>query len=366
MKNKEFVSGKVFLITALIVVGGILVLIYNFRTTGKDKTVSVGAVFIGASDDNGWNESHYEGIKKACDKHSCEMFSCFNVPEEEEPFRKAVAELVEQGCSCMFLTSYGYGEYLDEVAREYPKVAFYGISGNGAEKNCMTYFARMYQVRYLTGIVAGASSQSGILGYVTAMPIAETIRSINAYAMGARMSNPSAKVMVKYTGSWDDKDEEEKAVKMLADAGADVMTYHEDRPYAIDLADDLGLYTTGYDYVGNEYSDRFLTAAVINWDVLYAKVLGDFLSGKANFSNDYWLGLSDGAVSLYPYSSRVTEETKKLVDTETERIKTWRDVFSGEIRDNAGTLRCQDNERISDDELFNSIDWYVEGVEIYE
>ena len=88
--------------------------------------------------------------------------------------------------------------------------------------------------------------------------------------------------------------------------------------------------------------------------------------GRANFSEDYWLGLSDGAVSLYPYSKLVSAETKELVEKEKIRIQTWRDVFSGEIYDSAGVLRCHKDERISDDELFNSIDWYVKGVEVYD
>ena len=145
-----------------------------------------------------------------------------------------------------------------------------------------------------------------------------------------------------------------------------MITYHEDRSYALDLADEMGLFTTGYDYVSKEYSDKFLTAAVINWDMLYTGVLRDYLSGRANFSNDYWLGLPEGAVSLYPYSDRVSGETKDLVAAEEKRIMTSRDVFSGEIYDISGIQRCGENERISDDELFNHIDWYVEGVEIYE
>ncbi len=366
MKNKDLFVRIVLPITAIAVVIVILVMINNFRPDREENIVSVGALLIGTTDDNGWNESHYEGIRKACEANSCRMYSMTNVPEEEEPIKAAVSELVGKGCSCIFLTSYGYGEYLNSIANEYPKTAFYCISGQGEAANCMTYFARMYQVRYLAGIVAGSATESDMLGYVTAMPIPETIRSINAYALGARRANPSAKVLAVYTGSWDDKNAEEQAVRSLKEAGADVITYHEDRSYSIDLADEMGLFTTGYDYVGREYSDRFLTAAVINWDMLYTRVLRDYLSGRANFSKDYWLGLPEGAVSLYPYSDQVTEETKKLVASEEERIKTSLDVFSGEIYDNTGVLKCGANERISDDELFNRIDWYVEGVEIYE
>lgn len=351
---------------SIVLVIGIVVFIFNFSMTGKNSAIKVGAVLIGVSDDKGWNESHFNGIRTACDSHQCIMYSKELVPEEEEPLRQAVSELVKQGCSVIFLTSYGYGVYADDIAEKYPNVAFYCISGDVSAKNCMSYFARMYQARYLTGIVAGSASESGLLGYVSAMPIPETVRSVNAYALGARRANPSAKVIVKYTGTWDDPDKEEAATRQLSEAGADVITFHEDRPYAIDLADEMGLYTTGYDYVSKEYSDRFLTAAVFDWDMLYSRILSDYLSGRANFSNDYWLGLNESAVSLYPYSDLVSEETRKLVSAEEERIKTWRDVFSGEIYDNTGVQRCEENERISDDELFNSIDWYVEGVEIYE
>lgn len=366
MKNKEFFVRIAFLIAALLVVTTIVVMINTFRPEKENEVISVGAVIIGSQDDKGWNESHYEGIRKACEENSCIMHSRLHVPEEEAPLKAAVSKLVAEDCSCIFLTSFGYGEYLDSIAKEYPNVAFYCISGEGESINCTTYFARMYQVRYLSGIVAGSATENNILGYVTAMPIPETIRSINAYALGAQKANPSAKVVVVYTGSWDDRNAEEHAVRSLKEAGADVITYHEDKTYAIDFADELGLMTTGYDYVSREYSDRFLTAAVVNWDMLYARVLRDYLSGRANFSKGYWLGLDEGAVSLYPYSDIVTEETKKLVASEEERIKTSLDVFSGEIRDTEGIVRCLGNERISDDELFNHFDWYVEGVEIYE
>ncbi len=365
MKNKEHIAWMWYPPVAVLVVCAIVVLIYSFQTT-KEESISVGAVFIGTPDDKGWNEGHYLGIRKACEEQSCMLHAKTNVPEDEESLKQAVAELVSGGCSCIFLTSFGYGQYMDEIARTYPKVAFYGISGDGEANNCMCYFVRIYQARYLTGIVAGEETKSDLLGYVTSNPISETIRSINAYALGARKVNPQAKVLVVYTGSWNDEEAEKEAVYELKAAGVDVITYHEDTPRIIDYADEMGMCFTGYGTIAKEYSDRLLTAAIINWDVVYQRALIDFLSGRANFSSDYWLGLSEGAVSLLPCSDRVTDETRGLVKSEAERIQTWRDVFSGEIRDNTGSLRCDLNERIGDYELFYNMDWYVEGVEVYE
>ncbi len=366
MRGKEKWMKMLFLILAVLVLVIIIVLIRNFRFGGEKEEVKVGGIFIGECDDGGWNESHYSGILSACEELSCPFEVREHIEEDRNSLEKAVSELRGEGCNVVFMTSYGYGGYANDIALKYPDMAFYCISGKGEAKNLASYFARMYQVRYLAGIVAGKTSKSGKLGVVASMPLSETNRAINAYAMGARLADPDTKVMVYFTGSWDDEEEERYATRFLADKGADVITYHEDKPYAIDESEKMGLYSTGYEGVYDEHSDKYLTAAIVNWDVLYKRVLGDYLSGRANFANDYWLGISEGAVSLYPYSGLVDEKTRELVENEKKRIQTWRDVFSGEIYDNEGECRCDKDERISDDELFNGMSWFVDGVEIYE
>ena len=105
MKNKEAAERIALISAAILVVIGIVVLINNFHTDGGKDVVCVGAVCIGAADDKGWNQSHYEGIRKACEANACRMYSKMNIPEEEGALKKAVSELVDQGCSCIFLTS---------------------------------------------------------------------------------------------------------------------------------------------------------------------------------------------------------------------------------------------------------------------
>ncbi len=367
LKENKGLSRGMFLGLSLLVLFGIILSIRFFRFSNEKKEVIVGAVFLGSCDDKGWNQSHYDGIKQACEGQDCALLIEENVPEEEEEkLRLAVNRLVEKGCSVLFLTSFGYGNFLNQIASENPMVAFYCISGNGAAENAAAYFPRIYQARYLEGIVAGAASRTGILGMVSSMSNAETRRLVNAYTLGARLSNPQAKVIVYYTGSWDDDKAEEKAVEKLVERGVDTISYHLDTPHVAELAEEKGLFVTGYGEVYGEYSERFLTAALFEWDIVYQKVLGDYLSGRANFSYNYWLGLSDEAVSLYPLSPLVEQRTKNIVEGEKARIQTQRDVFSGKIYDNKGKVRCEQDERISDDELFYGMAWYVAGVEIYE
>ena len=366
LKSKKWAVHDLPLLLAGIICVALVVVIQNFHLPDTGRRVVAGCVLVGEKDDKGWNESHCTGLSNACRTYDCGFMVWERVAESEPTVSAAVRELVNNGANVIFLTSFGYGQYMDEIAQKYPRVAFFGISGTGAAKNSTTYFARLYQARYIAGIIAGAESRTGVLGYVTSTPNPQVNRSINAYVMGMHVANPKARLIVRFTGSWEDEAAERESVALLAAKGADVITYHEDRPYAVQEAEKLGLMSVGYDAVYEKYSDRFLTAAMYNWKVLYEKVLGDYVSGRSNFSNSYWLGFEENAVELYPLSARVSERTAYLASVEKQRILKSCSVFSGLIYDNQGTLRCDEDERISDYELFTGMDWFVEGVEIYD
>ena len=144
-----------------------------------------------------------------------------------------------------------------------------------------------------------------------------------------------------------------------------MIAYQEDKPYAVREAEQRGLFSIGFDNVYEQYSDRFLTATMYDWDLIYEKVLGDYLSGRAHFSSGYWLGMEDDAVKLHPLSPLVSEKTVFLTSLAKQHAFA-QGVFSGVIYDNTGVLRCEEGERIGDQELFSGMDWFVEGVEIYE
>ena len=366
LKSRKWVVHDLPLLLAGIICVALVVVIQNFQLPDTQRHTVVGCVLFGAMDDKSWNESHVTGLSNACRKYGCGFMVQEWVDENESALSEAVSKLVNDGANVIFLTSFSYGEYIDDIARKYPRVAFFGIAGEGAARNSTTYFARLYQASYIAGIIAGAESRTGVLGSVAPAPNPQSNCSINAYAMGMRLANPKARLIVRFTGSWEDESAERESVVLLAAKGADVITYYTDRPYAVQEAEKLGLMSVGQDVVYEKYSDKFLTAAMYNWEVLYEKMLGDYTSGRANFSQSYWLGLEEGAVVLYPLSARVSERTAYLASVEKQRILQNHSVFSGVIYDNQGTLRCDEDERISDYELFTGMDWFVEGVEIYD
>lgn len=366
MKNKDWIGMNFPLALLGMIIIILVMVIQSFQLpVVEDKTV-VGCVLVGERSDHGWNKNHYDGLANACRAHGVDLLAIDSVAETESATYAAVEELINKGANVIYLTSFGYGQYMDEIARKYPTTAFFCISDKGTAKNCTSYFARLYQARYLAGIIAGQASRTGILGYVSAMPNSQTNRGINAYALGMLAVNPKAQLIVRFTGSWDDEAEERKSVALLQQAGADVITYHADNPYAIDEAEKRGLLSIGCNDVTEQYSERFLTAVVYDWQVVYEKVLGDYMSGRVNFNSSYWLGLKEGAVKLYPLSGVVAPEAAQMEADKEQQLMLGQSVFSGVIYDTQGQLRCDEGERISDAELFSGMDWYVKGVKIYE
>ena len=365
MKVKEWMGLNLpFVFLGLIVIA-LAVVIRSFRLPETGRQITVGCVLVGQKDDKGWNESNYSGLLHACEAHHCVLKVRESVAENAEHLSAAVEGLASEGADVIYLTSSGYGRYAGRIAKKHPRIAFFSVSGNRRASNHTTYFARLYQMRYLAGVIAGAESKTGVLGYVAAMPNSQVNRNINAYAMGMRVANPNAKLLVCFTGSWDNERAERESVARLHYAGADVIAYQEGKPYAVDEAERRNLFSIGFDNVYEQRSENFLTATMYDWPVVYEKVLGDYLSGRTHFSSGYWLGMEDDAVKLHSLSPRVSEKTVFLTSLAKQHAIA-QGVFSGVIYDNTGVLRCEAGERIGDQELFTGMDWFVEGVEVYE
>lgn len=353
----------VLMAVLLVIIAGIIVMTGQKR----NEVPKIGLIITGTVSDEGWNGVHYQGVSYACDKLDAELLVKENVPEDEKLCAEAIHELVEDGATMIILSSYGYPEKVKAVIQSYPEVAFYGSSAEYYADNMTSYFGRMYQARYLAGIIAGMQTKNNSIGYVAAMSNIEVNRGINAFTLGVRSVNPDAVVNVVWTGAWDNKDKEIEATnKLINDKSIDVVTYHQNRHYVAQTADEAGIYSIGYNEEFEGLSDKYLTAAVWNWKALYYEIVREFVLGKANDVKRHWFGIDTGVVGLSEYSSDVSGEVKQEVDAAKNAILAGKDVFSGVIFDNNGELRCDDGELISDEQLLEKLDWYVDGVVIYE
>jgi basic membrane protein A len=220
----------------------------------------------------------------------------------------------------------------------------------------------MYQPRYLAGIVAGSMTKNGNIGYVAAFPIPEVIRGINAFTLGARSVNPDVKVHVVWTNTWYDPVKEREAAVALLDAGADIITQHQDTTEPQKAAQERGMLSIGYDsdmraFVG----DTVLTGPVWNWGVYYVKTVQDAINGTWK-THQYWGGMADGVVQLADFSPKVPQDVRDEVNAAKEKILSgeW-DVFCGPIVDQDGNTVVAEGECMSDGDMLG-MNFFVDGV----
>lgn len=357
---------RLLLLAAVVVMTLIIVILFM---TGKDVTSStrVGIILTGNASDSGWNGMHYNGVASACEKLDTELLLKENVAEGTGMCSQAIEELVADGADVVILSSYGYSEEAADTISAYPDIAFYGIYSGFKADNITSYFGRIYQARYLSGIVAGMQSETGKIGYVAAMSNNEVNRGINAFTLGVKSVAPDAEVYVIWTDSWDDSVAESNAVdKLIQEKGVDLIAYHQNRSYAAEAADAHGVYSIGYNQAAEGLSDKYLTAVVWNWDSLYYEIIREFVQGKGNSVDYRYWGLEKEVVGLSDYSPLVSEDIRLAVESARNEILAGSDVFSGDIFDTDGIQRCAEGESIGDRVLLDGMDWFVDGVVIYE
>lgn len=361
-RKKRMVLLTVFAILLVAIIAGVLLM-------GKPcaKKEKIGFIITGHMDEKGWNGMHYAGASAACRDLDVELLVKEDIREFQGECEQAIEDLVNHGCKMIILTSYGYAEEVKDSIQKYPEVSFYCNSFNFHADNVTSYFSRMYQARYLAGIVAGMQTQTNQIGYVAAMPTSEVNRGISAFTLGVRRVNPKATVTVAWSNAWDDDEEERKqADNLIENTGVDVITYHQNQAYVVDEAEKAGIYSIGYHQRLENCSDQYLTAVVGDWKLTYEAIIRQYLRGNAEDIKMYWVGMEENAVKLSDYSALVSEDIKTEVMKAKNQILAGQDVFSGVIYDNEGKLRCKENQTIRDETLLEQFDWYVEGVEFYD
>ncbi len=333
------------------------------------RTTNVGLVITGQKNDANFCQTHYDALMEIKDELNLNIICRENIPEDES-CTDAIRELVErEKCRVIVAASYGYGEYVTEMAETYPRVCFIQPSGTEKRSNMTSCFGRMYQARYLSGIVAGMRTQTGDIGYVAAFPISEVIRGINAFTRGVKSVSPDANVHVIYCNSWIDDEAAGKAGRQLLDkcADIDVMAMHTNSMEPNRVAMEKGIWSVGFNKDNPElFPGSYLTACVWKWDEYYRDQILSFLKGKFIGTID-WISMEDGIVGLSDLTEECAPGTKEAVD---EAVRAFEersfDVFYGPVVDNTGKIRIPEGESMSDSEMLNSFDWYVEGVIVEE
>jgi simple sugar transport system substrate-binding protein len=372
-------------LTAVIVialVGGLA------ATGGAQQKLKAGFIYVGPIGDYGWTHAHDVGRKKAAEKFPwLETIYVESVPEGRvEPF---IDKMIGQGARVIFTTSFGFMDGTLASARRYPNHIFAHASGFKRAPNMATYMADFYQIYYLNGLMAGALTKTGKIGYVGAFPIPEVKRHIGAFALGARAVNPKATVHVRWIMEWFNPAAAKEATEALIAAGADIFAFTEDSPTVVQVAAKKGLPSFGHYSPMQKFAPAHMVSGqLVHWDKIYIDFLGKVYAGKYTTENlkdvDYWWLLAEGAVELGgdfglpvnpAWKSRLQAVSVTAPGTgrtnvydlvmrrlaQMSRKPVAFDPFTGPIRDRKGVLRVPDGKIMTVGEL-NTMEWAAPGI----
>lgn len=328
--------------------------------------VKAAFVLIGTPDDNGWNFGHDTGRKYMLEKlgvDKVETTVVTNVaegPDSERVFR----ELAQQGHDIVFATSFGYGDYLLKVAKQFPDTKFEWATGYKTDTNVSTYNAKFHEGRAVLGTIAGNMSKTGIGAYIGSFPIPEVVMGINAFHLAARKVNPDFITKVVYVDSWFDPAKEADAARALIDQGVDIITQHTDGPAALQVAEERGIiggFGQGADMSAFAPKSH-LTAIIDVWGPYYEKAVKSLLDGNWA-SGSSWEGIAGGEVVIGDYNEKIPADVVAAAKAvEAGIVDGSLHPFAGPISDNKGAVRVEAGDIIDDGEFW-AVDWYAEGVE---
>lgn len=331
------------------------------ETKAEDQTLTIGFVYVGPVGDGGWTYAHNEGRLVLENELGVKTLYKETVAEDAE-VKTVITGMIDQGASVIFATSFGYMEYIDQLAKEFPDVTFLHCSGYTSAENFNNYFGRMYEPRFLSGIVAGLKTETNKLGYVAAFEIPEVIRGINAFTLGAQSVNPDVEVEVVWTHTWYDPATEKEAAKALIDGGADVIAQHQDTAGPQQAAEEAGVFAIGYNTDSRDKApSAYMTAPVWNWGPYYVDQVQKVIDGTWTSVN-YWGGMADGVVAIDTLTDNAPAEAKKVVEESAQKIISGElHPFAGPVYDQNGELKVAEGEVMSDGDMLGMM-WFVEGV----
>jgi basic membrane protein A and related proteins len=267
-----------------------------------NREITVGFIYVGPVGDAGWTYAHDLGRQKL-EEALPNVNTIIVESVAEADVESAVDQLVADGASIIFATSFGYGDGLLAAAERYPDVIFGHATGYMRAPNVMTYIAEMYQGYYVNGLIAGALTESNLIGYPAAFPIPEVKRHINAFALGALEVNPEAKVEVTWLNAWFAPDAAKEATEALISKGADVFAFTEDTPTVIQTAAAKGF--PSFSHYASMYSfspETVASGQLCNWETIYIDFVSKVLSGEYTATNlediDYVYLMREGALEV--------------------------------------------------------------------
>ena len=341
------------------------------------KKIKVGFVYARTIESSGWTYSHELGRRYLESVFPGRVETGFieNVPEDQTAY-DYIRDFANEGYDAIFTTSEIYRRPTIKCAVEMPKVKFFNCSGNRPYVHMTNYFGRTYEPRFLSGMIAGAMTKSNIVGYTATEPNPEVLSSINAFALGMKMMNPHSKLLVTWTGEWNNPQKTTDMSVKLVERGADLIS-NKTLLVPRDVTLEYGVYSMLCDIDPvTKKPKHYLASPIWKWGKFYEKIVFSLLNGSYQRMTmdgtegqkliNFWWGMESDAVDLYASEEYVPRGTLQLVKLMKKMIISEQfHPFTGPIKDSDGVLRVEKDAVLSTQEILN-MDWLIECVEVID
>ena len=292
---------------------------------------------------------------------------CFEDCSDAEAFEAAVSGAAEWGADVVFTTSPALINDTLRAAIEHEDIRFLNCSVNLAHQAVRTYYTKLYEAKFLAGLVAGtaaAADGSHIIGYCSDAPIYGTIANINAFAAGAAMVDPEVKIHL----DWSSRRDSNWWWSMM-DSGIHVISA-VDSLHSADGSDAYGVCHVERcePGQGNDLSGtcriRNLAVPIYKWGKFYEIIIRTIIDGKYSAhqvdrkdqATNYWWGMVSGVADI-ELADDLSPYTKQLVEVFRRDIIDGRfNPFDGELMSQDGVIRKEGDEPLTSRDII-MMDW---------
>jgi basic membrane protein A and related proteins len=284
------------------------------------QTVKVAAIYTLPVDQQ-WISRIHKALNAAKDRGDIEYVFSENVANND--YERVMREYAEQGVQLIVGEVFGLERAARKVAKDYPDIAFLmGSSFGGVAPNFSVFDNWIHEPAYLSGMIAGAASESNVIGMVGGYAIPEVNRLMNAFMDGARETNPDVKFLVNFLDSWFDPPKAKESAFAMMDAGADIM--YAERFGVADAAVERGVKAIGNVIdTSADYPDTILASALWHMEPTIDRAIANVAGGTfeaADYGQYSFMAYGGGSLvmdeSLVPADvvAKVKEREGEIMD----------------------------------------------------
>ncbi len=271
-----------------------------------------------------------------------------------------IEQAIADGCEIIFTTTPEFQDASLKAAVKHPEIKILNCSLYTSHKYIRTYYGRMYEAKFLTGVLAGIMTDTNKIGYIADYPIYGMIANINAFALGVKMVNPNAKVYLEWSTTLNNQ--QRNLTEHFINIGCTYIS-NQDMIIPNKASRQFGLYRV------NGQTPVNLACPVWHWGKYYERIIHNIRSriwlqedkNEMETALNYWWGMSAGVIDII-WSPCISSGTKQLLNILRHAICNCEfHPFSGILHSQTGIIHAEEDSSLSPKDII-TMNWLADNI----